>query len=204
VKRWRSASMAMRWTAAAMQEAARGFRRLKAHKQLPTLRAALEAHHKTHTASLLAKPTPLNINFGSDFAMFNKQAGHPEGTQSDLYKVLFACVRMNRRKLLQTAPVLGRSEIDQNQRSSRVLVDAPDEDAVREHIVITVAQLARRARGGRALEDQRHLGKTAPKLMLCPPITRVHIAYGPRPDAQGYRTLPGTSQGRPRFRRWQR
>jgi hypothetical protein len=96
VKRWRSASMAMRWTAAAMLEAARGFRRLKAHKQLPTLRAALEAHHKTHTASLLAKPTPLNINFGSDFAMFNKQAGHPEGTQSDLYKVLFACVRMNR------------------------------------------------------------------------------------------------------------
>ena len=32
VKRWRSASMAMRWTAAAMQEAAKGFRRLKAHK----------------------------------------------------------------------------------------------------------------------------------------------------------------------------
>jgi hypothetical protein len=27
---------------------------------------------------LLAKPTPRNINFGSDrFAMFNKQAGHP-------------------------------------------------------------------------------------------------------------------------------
>src|SRR5665647_683526 len=44
VKRWRSASMAMRWTAAAMQEAAKGFRRLKAHKQLPALRAALEAH----------------------------------------------------------------------------------------------------------------------------------------------------------------
>ena len=74
VKRWRSASMAMRWTAAAMQEAAKGFRRLKAHKQLPALRAALEAHqNKTHTASLLAKPTPLNINLGSDrFAMFNK------------------------------------------------------------------------------------------------------------------------------------
>src|SRR6187551_3803031 len=39
VKRWRSASMALRWTAAAMQEAAKGFRRLKAHKQLPALRA---------------------------------------------------------------------------------------------------------------------------------------------------------------------
>jgi putative transposase len=50
VKRWRSASMAMRWTAAAMQEAAKGFRRLKAHKQLPALRAALEAHQnaKSH------------------------------------------------------------------------------------------------------------------------------------------------------------
>jgi transposase-like protein len=35
VKRWNSPSMAMRWTAAAMQEASKGFRRLKAHKQLP-------------------------------------------------------------------------------------------------------------------------------------------------------------------------
>jgi hypothetical protein len=35
VKRWRSAPMPLRWTAAAMQEAAKGFRRLKAHKQLP-------------------------------------------------------------------------------------------------------------------------------------------------------------------------
>ena len=42
VKRWRSASMALRWTAAAMEEAAKGFRRLKAHKQLPALRAALQ------------------------------------------------------------------------------------------------------------------------------------------------------------------
>ena len=41
VKRWRSASMAMRWTAAAMQEASKGFRKLKAHKQLPVLRKAL-------------------------------------------------------------------------------------------------------------------------------------------------------------------
>jgi putative transposase len=45
VKRWRSASMALRWTAAAMQEAKKGFRRLKAYKQLPKLRAALDAHH---------------------------------------------------------------------------------------------------------------------------------------------------------------
>ena len=34
---------------AAMQEAAKGFRRLKAHKQLPTLRAALEAHRNKNS-----------------------------------------------------------------------------------------------------------------------------------------------------------
>jgi putative transposase len=49
VKRWRSAVMAMRWTAAAVQEAAKGFRRLKAHKQLPTLRTALEAHRNKNS-----------------------------------------------------------------------------------------------------------------------------------------------------------
>jgi putative transposase len=46
VKRWRSASIALRWTAAAMQEAAKGFRRLKAYKHLPALRAALAAHQQ--------------------------------------------------------------------------------------------------------------------------------------------------------------
>ena len=41
VKRWSSPSMALRWTAAAMHEAKKGFRRLKAFRQLPALRAAL-------------------------------------------------------------------------------------------------------------------------------------------------------------------
>src|SRR6266850_4709153 len=44
VKRWQNADMAVRWTAAGMIEAAKGFRRLKAHKQLPILKAALAAH----------------------------------------------------------------------------------------------------------------------------------------------------------------
>jgi transposase-like protein len=58
VKRWRSASMALRWTASAMQEAAKGFRRLKAHKQLPALRAALEAHRtKNSNHGVLARQT---------------------------------------------------------------------------------------------------------------------------------------------------
>ncbi len=44
VKRWRNAAMALRWTAAGMMEAAKGFRRLKAYRHLPVLRAALAAH----------------------------------------------------------------------------------------------------------------------------------------------------------------
>ena len=49
VKRWRNAGMALRWTAAGMMEATKGFRRLKAHKQLPILKAALAAHQAKHT-----------------------------------------------------------------------------------------------------------------------------------------------------------
>jgi transposase-like protein len=48
VKRWRDARMALRWTGAAMIEAAAGFRRLKAHRQLPILRTALAAHQAKH------------------------------------------------------------------------------------------------------------------------------------------------------------
>jgi transposase-like protein len=50
VKRWRDASMALRWTAAGMMEAKKGFRRLMAYKQLPTLRAALLAHQAARSA----------------------------------------------------------------------------------------------------------------------------------------------------------
>jgi transposase-like protein len=51
VKRWRDARMALRWTAAAMLEAAAGFRRLKAKGQLPALRTALAAHRAKTTAA---------------------------------------------------------------------------------------------------------------------------------------------------------
>jgi putative transposase len=54
VKRWQSASMALRWTAAAMHEAKKGFRRLKAYKQLPALRAALAAHYAKAPNTVLA------------------------------------------------------------------------------------------------------------------------------------------------------
>jgi hypothetical protein len=71
--------MALRWTAAAVHEAEKGFRRLKAFKQLPTLRAALAAHYeKEQTATLLPKTRrPLNVIHGSArFAKFNRARGN--------------------------------------------------------------------------------------------------------------------------------
>ena len=60
MKRWRNAAMALRWTAAGMMEAAKGFRRLKAYKQLPILRAALVAHAaKKQQATNKIEPPPM-------------------------------------------------------------------------------------------------------------------------------------------------
>ena len=49
VKRWRDGTMALRWCAAGMVEAAKQFRRVQGHHHLPALRAALDAHFKTVT-----------------------------------------------------------------------------------------------------------------------------------------------------------
>jgi transposase-like protein len=57
VKRWRDARMALRWVAAGMIEAAKGFRRLKAHKQLPALRIALQAHRAPAAETPIAAVT---------------------------------------------------------------------------------------------------------------------------------------------------
>ncbi len=51
VKRWRHAEMALRWTAAGMLEAQKTFRRLKAYRQLPILRKALEDHRRKAQAN---------------------------------------------------------------------------------------------------------------------------------------------------------
>lgn len=47
VKRWRDGQMVMRWTAAGMAQAATQFRRVKGHKQMPALIAALEETTRT-------------------------------------------------------------------------------------------------------------------------------------------------------------
>ena len=48
VKRWRDGTMALRWCAAGMVEAAKQFRRVQGHHHLPALRAALNTHFNTH------------------------------------------------------------------------------------------------------------------------------------------------------------
>jgi hypothetical protein len=65
VKRWRSGTMALRWVAAGMIEAAKGFRKLKAHRQLPFLRAALIAQQERLTKSTVARHRgPHNVQSG--------------------------------------------------------------------------------------------------------------------------------------------
>jgi len=75
VKRWRRLN-GMRWTAAAMQEAAKGFRRRSA--QHATVRPL--GTHRTKgqltRRPLPAKPPPRNVNLGNDrFAMFKQKGG---------------------------------------------------------------------------------------------------------------------------------
>src|SRR2546422_10122749 len=43
VKRWKGGSMALRWTVSAVLEAEKSFRRVKGHRDMPQLLAALEA-----------------------------------------------------------------------------------------------------------------------------------------------------------------
>lgn len=51
-------------------------------------------------APLLAKPSPLNINLGSDrFSMFNKKAGHRHGVLDSRFTLLcggFGCLLRSR------------------------------------------------------------------------------------------------------------
>ena len=66
--------------AAGMMEAAKGFRRLKAYKHLPVLRAALAAHQSKYvTQRVEHDATPHSITHGDAcFAYFNKIWGIPK------------------------------------------------------------------------------------------------------------------------------
>jgi putative transposase len=56
VKRWRSGEMRLRWTAAGMLEAEKQFRRIRGHRELPILLAALhrEVTPTEHTNTVRA------------------------------------------------------------------------------------------------------------------------------------------------------
>ena len=79
VKRWSSSSMALRWIAAAMNEAKNGFRSLKAYRQLPALRSRLPlTTERKQTIPLLSKlRRPLNVIHCNDrFTKFNNARGN--------------------------------------------------------------------------------------------------------------------------------
>lgn len=55
VRRWRDGQMLLRWIGAALHEATRGFRRVRGHRDLPALCAALQRHHAAHTVPVERK-----------------------------------------------------------------------------------------------------------------------------------------------------
>ena len=83
VKRWRNARMALRWTGTAMLEAEKSFRRLKAHKQLPILRAALLRHQQTLLDNQPVGRKDLaasNLTDGACFTNFNRHRDYRVST----------------------------------------------------------------------------------------------------------------------------
>jgi putative transposase len=55
VKRWRDGTMVLRWVGVGLQEATKGFRRLKGHAGMPKLLAALRAHDAHLDEALASK-----------------------------------------------------------------------------------------------------------------------------------------------------
>ena len=84
VKRWRGGQMVVRWVAAGVLEAVKGFRRLKGHKAMPQLVAALRARDQQlglavaveNVASSSTAP-PLNFNSRRDIAASSATAIPP-------------------------------------------------------------------------------------------------------------------------------
>ena len=77
VKRWRNAEMALRWTAAGLLEAQKTFRRLKAYRQLPILRNALQEHlRKAHADCAIETIMKANRNNRSGQMMCYQNRPH--------------------------------------------------------------------------------------------------------------------------------
>jgi hypothetical protein len=63
VKRWRGGKMIKRWCAAGMLNAERSFRRLKGHRQMPLLVAALARHLPLARHAKARQITPIRASF---------------------------------------------------------------------------------------------------------------------------------------------
>ena len=59
VKNWQNGTMALRWCAAGMIEAARQFRRVNGHLHLPALRTALDEHVAAQTVGTVRHDEPV-------------------------------------------------------------------------------------------------------------------------------------------------
>ena len=80
VKRWRNARMALRWTGAGMLEAKKDWQRLKAHRQLPILKASQAAHRASSRTALDLTTTGkggLMITRQRRSCLFQHRTGHP-------------------------------------------------------------------------------------------------------------------------------
>ena len=75
VKRWRGGTMVLRWVAAGVLEAAKGFRRVNGCKEMPTLVTALRAARRSARAWRFAKDGCIVVNRAA--AEFQQRTGQP-------------------------------------------------------------------------------------------------------------------------------
>jgi putative transposase len=64
VKRWRGGQMVLRWVAAGVLEAVKGFRRVKGHKEMPQLVAALRAREQQAQDHRLSRERRVECHVG--------------------------------------------------------------------------------------------------------------------------------------------
>jgi hypothetical protein len=84
IKRWRSGEMRLRWTAAGMLEAEKQFRRIRGHRELPLLLAALHAKSPPPTTPTPSAPSDTLIlgpplKFHSNWDILEPSAGLETG-----------------------------------------------------------------------------------------------------------------------------
>ena len=96
VKRWRGGTMVLRWVAAGVLEAAKGFRRVQGCKDMPALVAALRARDARLGLGESSEYGCVVVNRAA--AQFQQPTGHPLGT-SPRYIAVLATISRRRARL---------------------------------------------------------------------------------------------------------